>query len=128
MQCGRAGKTYATVRLCFNGACKDRKVHQLVAEAFIGPKELGVVRHKNDDRTNNALSNLEYGTVKQNTHDAVHNGRHKQLVLTPQQAQQILTRRTSGETGKALAAEFGVTMQTICDIFKGRRAVIGDPA
>ncbi len=49
-------------------------VHQLVAEAFIGPRPEGqVVRHLNDDPLDNWLENLEYGTHEQNMKDSVRN-------------------------------------------------------
>jgi DNA-binding XRE family transcriptional regulator len=44
-----------------------------------------------------------------------------QRKLTDQQADVIRARRSAGERGRALAAEFGVSEQTVCDISKGRR-------
>lgn len=56
---------------------KPRLVHQLIAESFIGPKPEGMeVRHKNDVKTDNRSSNLEYGTHSQNAFDSVRNGTH----------------------------------------------------
>ena len=47
-----------------------RYVHQLVAEHYIGPCPTGEeVRHLDNDATNNAVSNLEYGTRSQNVLD-----------------------------------------------------------
>jgi len=40
--------------------------------------------------------------------------------LTFDQALAIRTRRAQGELGKDLAEEFGVSQQTVCDVFKGR--------
>lgn len=58
----------------------DRRVsvvHQLVLEAFVGPRPDGMVAcHYDDDRTNNHLSNLRWGTVSENADDAVRNGLH----------------------------------------------------
>jgi hypothetical protein len=51
--------------------------HVLVMEAFVGPRPPGmVVRHWDDNKDNNALSNLLYGTQADNIHDAIRNGRH----------------------------------------------------
>ncbi|MFC9491782.1 HNH endonuclease signature motif containing protein, partial [Streptomyces hydrogenans] len=48
-------------------AGKNRLVHVLVAEAFIGPKsDGGQVNHKDGNTANNALSNLEYVTPSAN--------------------------------------------------------------
>jgi hypothetical protein len=52
-------------------------VHQLVLEAFVGPKPAGLeARHLDDDRLNNLASNLAWGTRKENYDDAVRHGRH----------------------------------------------------
>ncbi len=55
---------------------KTRRVHQLVLEAFVGPCPAGhIVMHIDDDPTNNALSNLRYGTPQDNSDDMVNKGR-----------------------------------------------------
>ena len=55
---------------------KQVRVHRVVAELFIGSCPEGqLVRHLDDDRENNNLSNLAYGTCKDNMQDAVRNGK-----------------------------------------------------
>ena len=55
---------------------KTRRVHQLVLEAFVGPRPTGhLVMHLDDDPTNNALTNLRYGTQQDNLDDMVTKGR-----------------------------------------------------
>ena len=44
---------------------KNRKVHRLVMDAFVGPSSL-TVNHKDEDKTNNRLENLEYLSVTDN--------------------------------------------------------------
>lgn len=52
-------------------------VARLVARAFIGEPSTGdVVRHFDDDPTNNRPENLLYGSQSENMHDAVRNGRN----------------------------------------------------
>jgi hypothetical protein len=51
---------YVSVQLRVGGKNKNRLVHQLVAETFIGPRDGKRVTHKDGDRTNNALSNIAY--------------------------------------------------------------------
>jgi hypothetical protein len=52
-----------------------KKVHQLVAAAFLGPRPPGMVtRHADGIKEHVALSNLCYGTNKDNSQDAVRHG------------------------------------------------------
>lgn len=52
---------YLTVVLCFAGIPNTRKVHQLVADAFIGPRPNGAtINHIDAVKLNNRHWNLEY--------------------------------------------------------------------
>lgn len=54
-----------------------RYVHQLVLEAFVGPRPEGMEAcHWNDVCTDNRLENLRWDTTSANRHDQVRNGRH----------------------------------------------------
>jgi hypothetical protein len=56
---------------------KKRTVHQLVLEAFVGPRPDGYQACHNDgSRTNNHVSNLRWDTVSANAYDRVDHGRH----------------------------------------------------
>lgn len=56
---------------------EQRYVHQLVAEAFIGPRPPGLdVRHLDGNKDNCSRANLAYGTRSQNIYDAVEHGTH----------------------------------------------------
>lgn len=60
-----------------NIAGKTWRVHRLVLLAFVGPRPAGLVsRHRDDVKTNNALTNLVYGTQAENNGDTVANGHH----------------------------------------------------
>lgn len=59
------------------GSRKMIGIHQIVALTFIGNCPVGMqVMHKDGDNTNNHLSNLEYGTPKNNFDTAVSQGTH----------------------------------------------------
>lgn len=67
---GIASNGYPTVVL--GRAAGTRCIHAIVAEAFIGPRPDGKeVRHKNGNRRDPRLANLEYGTRAQNIRDAL---------------------------------------------------------
>ena len=62
-------KGYYTVLLCCEGKVKNFKIHQLVAMAFLNHTPDGyklVVDHKDNDKLNNRLSNLQLVTVRHN--------------------------------------------------------------
>lgn len=58
---------YMHIGLSKNGICRSLVVHRLVAQAFIpNPDGLEMVNHKDEDRTNNNVSNLEWCTRSYN--------------------------------------------------------------
>lgn len=55
---------------------KHKYLHQMMAQAFIpNPYNLPLVRHLDDDPTNNKLDNLAWGTPLDNTRDCIDHGR-----------------------------------------------------
>lgn len=58
---------YLKVQLCKNGKVKIFLIHRLVAQAFIpNPDNLPCVNHKDENKTNNTVENLEWCTHKYN--------------------------------------------------------------
>ena len=58
---------YLKVDLCKNGKQKTFTVHRLVATVFISnPKNFPTVNHKDENKLNNNVSNLEWCTVLYN--------------------------------------------------------------
>lgn len=58
-------------------------VHRLVATAFIGPIPDGaLVLHWDDNKDNNCVENLRFGSYSDNGHDRVRNGIHSQANKT----------------------------------------------
>lgn len=55
---------------------RPSRIHRLMAEAFLGAPHGRLVRHLDDVKTNNELSNLAYGSRRDNAVDAIRNGRH----------------------------------------------------
>ena len=64
---------YSSVMLSKNGKTHRYYIHRLVAETFIeNPNNLPVVNHKNGDKYNNNVDNLEFCSYEYNSYHAVH--------------------------------------------------------
>lgn len=107
------GGRYLCVTLSLGDRRQQYLVHDLVTLAFIGPKPAGYeVRHLNDVKLNNTLSNLAYGTKQENEADRQRNARvrkgadHGCAKLTEAQVRIL---RSSALSPKTLAASFNVT-------------------
>lgn len=65
---------YATVNLYNNGFMKTCTVHSLVAKAFIpNPNNLPEINHKDENRMNPTVKNLEWCTSSHNKRYSAHN-------------------------------------------------------
>lgn len=84
---------YLYVQLSKDGATKPKHVHRLVAEAFLeNPQKKPTVNHKDGDKSNNAVENLEWATYTENNVHSLYelqgyemgqrrNGRRSKVVL-----------------------------------------------
>ena len=71
----RVGSGHVRVYLRLPEGPRGRYVHQLVMEAFVGPRPAGMdTRHLDGNPENNALANLSYGTPSENARDRRRHG------------------------------------------------------
>jgi hypothetical protein len=77
---GKKNNDYFAVKLCVNGRCKTFKVHILMAISFfydqylelvISSNEKYLIDHKNENRFDNTLSNLQIITHRENRTKAI---------------------------------------------------------
>ena len=82
---------YKIICLCKNNIKTTYLVHRLVAEAFIpNPNNLPQINHKDEDKTNNHVNNLEwcdakynhnYGTINERISKSQINGKRSKIVI-----------------------------------------------
>ena len=79
---GNNGCGYLFVILCNNGKRKHFKIHRLVANAFLeNPDNKSDVNHKDEDKTNNNVDNLEWMTRQENNNYGTRNERSSKSVI-----------------------------------------------
>lgn len=110
---------------------KNKKVHRLVAEAFIpNPDNLPQVNHLDGDKANNCVTNLEWSTNRDNVNHAFASGlapcgeSRSNAKLTAEQVREIRASykpKTRGCGAKSLAKKYGVSDVTIRKILSGKK-------
>ena len=112
-----AGAGYLQVTLARPGIRSKRYVHDLVIRTFLGnpPDPSWEVNHRNGDKRDNRLANLEWLTHQRNLQHAARTGLHnigrRSRMLTPEQVLEI--RATRGQADYFFAKRFGVPMTSI---------------
>lgn len=79
---GDNGHGYKIVNLCSDGKCKMFYIHRLVAMTFIpNPQNLSQVNHKDEDKSNNRIDNLEWCNQKYNVNYGTVRARSRSTML-----------------------------------------------
>jgi hypothetical protein len=116
---------YAMLDLCKDGKIKRFLVHRLIAETLLpNPDNKPQVNHKNGNKLDNRIENLEWNTRSENQKHSIQIGlrttngeKNSQSKLTEQD---VLYIRNSKENGSILDKKFNISRSTICDIRKNR--------
>lgn len=128
---------YTRVTLSRSNKSMAKLVHRLVAIAFLGPVPDGLeVNHKDGNRTNNMVSNLEYVTRSENIRHAQNvlgsyrGVKHPLSKLSEDDVREIRRlypqlpmagKRRAKFSVLALAKQFGIERRTLEEIAKGNR-------
>lgn len=122
---------YLKVRLIKGSKDLTKRVHTLVAEAFIpNPNDYNTVNHKDGNKTNNRVDNLEWADRSQQMIHAyklglkksIKGSKNSQAKLTDDDVRYIRSnyKRCSQEFGTvALGKRFGVTNAAIGKVVRG---------
>jgi len=118
----------AAVTIFHNGEQKQKKVHSMVLETFVGARPVGLQgAHNNGKHPENSAANLRWATPKENAEDRTRHGhqyrpigeKHHRTKLTDAKVIEILKRTESGATQKTIAGEFNVSVTAISKIILG---------
>lgn len=119
---------YMSVVLSKNGKSELKKVHRLIAVAFIeNPNSLKEVNHINNKRDDNRIQNLEWVTHARNMQHAGEVGvlkkglNHWAVKLTEKDVKEIRFLRTKGLLYRELASKFSIGLTQVGSIIKGRK-------
>ncbi len=115
---------YRIICLHHNRAQTMKKMHALVAEAFIGSRpEKADINHKNGVKSDNRAVNLEYISRSENLLHAIAGGKMKTLHPRTNvfRSEQVIAIRASAESCATLAARYGVHHNTIRKIRRRTR-------
>lgn len=123
---------YQEVILSDGNRRRSVRTHILVAEAFLNPVEgKPYINHKDGNKLNNALNNLEYVTVAENTRHAVKNGSIKTKGksfshLTYEEIKRIFSLHRDGKSYKEITNIFNLSCRPdyIGELLSGRK--LGD--
>ena len=114
---------YPLVCLRVDGTATTKKVHRLVAEAFLERIEGAQVNHKDGDKTNNRADNLEWVSHRENVAHAVENklletdkrreGARARRNMTWEAVEAIRSAVADGVTQGEAAKLFGISQPTV---------------
>lgn len=83
----KSNRGYLRVCLCNGGISKKMSVHRIVAEVFLdNPNQYPQVNHKDGNKENNLVDNLEWCTCKENIMHAIRNGL---VIWTPERRKKM---------------------------------------
>lgn len=128
---------YCRVNLCKDRVVKHKKIHRLVAETFLkNPNNYPIINHRDENKLNNCVDNLEYCTHKYNVNFGTRNDRAgkkiaKALINNPKTTKKIFQYDLNGVflkewiSATEVQRELGIKSPLIVRVCKGRRKSTG---
>jgi hypothetical protein len=128
--CTNPNHGYIDIQLRLNNKVSTKKLHRLVAQTFLkNPLDLPVVNHKDGNKINNVLDNLEWCTHKENILHAHKMGltnmcrgnNHHNIKIKVEDLCKVFNMKKEGFKNYEIAKIFDVNPATISKILKGKR-------
>ena len=123
------GAGYMNITLSKEAKLVKRYIHRLVAQAFIpNPEDKPQVMHLDHNSKNNHVSNLAWGTQKENTAQGIRDGRinskprGKTKMLTLEDRAKAIIYKKFGRGAQETATLLGFPRTTISSVHNGRSA------
>lgn len=120
-------KGYLKVCLYDNGKPLQKRVHRLVAEAFLGTDSVRKqVNHKNGNKHDNRVENLEWCTPAENVTHALESGLiptkrvYRSRKLSYDDVVCIKRMKREGFVGREIANKYNIALNYVYDITGGR--------
>lgn len=89
---------YCCVELTINSNLRTHKVHRLVAHAFIpNPQNLPEINHKDENKDNNCVENLEWCDNNYNNHYGTRLDRIHKIIIEKHGRPVVFTKNNTGE-------------------------------
>lgn len=116
---------YLYVNLNKNSKVIKKNIHRLVAQAFIpNPENKPQVNHKDGNKTNNHVDNLEWNTAKENFNHALNTGlikplkgkKHNNSKITEKDVLKIRELSKTGLKHQEIGNQFGISRSVVCRI------------
>lgn len=112
-----------------DGNPKSLKIHKVLAQLFIpNPENKKCINHKNGNKHDYSLSNLEWATYSENSQHAIDTGlavrykgeKHSRAKLTEDQVYEILDMHKSGMCYSEIASKYNLHKTNIGKIVNGK--------
>ena len=116
------GRGYLCANLCKDGKAKNHAIHRLVAKAFLpNPDNLPQVNHKDENKENNKVENLEWCSRSYNCSYGTRNKRtsekNSKPVFSISKVNGLIMEYTSATEAERVT---GIAQQSICRCCKGK--------
>lgn len=122
------GIKYLQVALTKNGVKKYHSIHRLVAKTFLKkPKNMNCINHKNSNKKDNRVENLEWCDYSHNIREAYKNGlrddvkyargeKSGQSLLTEKQVREIRKMYKKIKSSRKIAKKYNLSKTSILNI------------